>query len=398
MPTWDSFHAFLAAARRTDDEAARQQLVDELLLNRPAWPWIEGNRATFVFSKLGAHNVALNMDIIKADPPFAPMTNLQGTTLWYITLDFAADDLLDYMLAIDDPMTPLAAEKDIVGRVALHWRTDRLNPLTMHTAQMDVSVLRMSAARPFPDWAAMPHIPRGQVHEHTIDSPQLGFTGRKLWVYTPPGYENSGMVYPLLILHEGQWAAGPLQVPYIADALIKHQRMQPVVIAMEQSGSQENRIRDYVSNDRHYAHTLLELLPFVQTQYRIDSTHLGVGGVGVGAIGAAHAALKNPAVFTGLIMISPPLGKGVAEEQLAQYAARFRDAALLPRHIFQSVGRYEIRSRFYRPAQVLREVLEPRQDIYYQFAEIGSGHGLVAFKSVFPEALAWVFPGEAFVG
>jgi hypothetical protein len=31
----------------------------------------------------------------------------------------------------------------------------------------------------------------------------------------------------------------------------------------------------------------------------------------------------------------------------------------------------------------------------YKYAEIGSGHGLVGFKSIFPEALSWVFPGEA---
>jgi hypothetical protein len=96
-------------------------------------------------------------------------------------------------------------------------------------------------------------------------------------------------------------------------------------------------------------------------------------------------------------MISPPLGKGVAQEQLRLYIERFAEADLLPKRIFQSVGRYEIRSRFIKPAQVLRGVLEARRqqrgDIAYQFVEIGSGHGLVGFRSVFPEALAHAFPG-----
>ena len=115
MPNWNSFDAFLADAEQAADSQARQQLVDDLLTERQVWPWVEENQATFVFSKLGTKNVALNMDTIKGDPPFAPMTRLEGTALWYLTGEFAPDDLLDYMLAVDDPMTPLAAERDIVG-------------------------------------------------------------------------------------------------------------------------------------------------------------------------------------------------------------------------------------------------------------------------------------------
>ena len=60
------------------------------------------------------------------------------------------------------------------------------------------------------------------------------------------------MAYPLLIMQDGQWAVGPLQLPYIADALIKHRRMQPAVIAMMQSGNQDERNREYISNDKYY--------------------------------------------------------------------------------------------------------------------------------------------------
>jgi enterochelin esterase-like enzyme len=225
-----------------------------------------------------------------------------------------------------------------------------------------------------------------------MNSAQLGFSGRKLWVYTPPGYETSGLVYPMLILQDGQWAVGPLQVPQIADALIKHGRLEPLVIAMMQSGNQQERLQEYVISDRYYAFTLLELLPFIQTQYRIDSTNLGIGGVAVGAIAAAHAALKNPAVFERLMMISAPLGKGPDQEKLAQIVSRFQGARVLPKRIFQSVGRYEARARFIRPAENLSGLLQGRSGIDYRFVQAGSGHGLVGFKSILPEALAWAFP------
>ncbi|MEL7234824.1 MAG: hypothetical protein AAGK74_10030, partial [Chloroflexota bacterium] len=112
-------------------------------------------------------------------------------------------------------------------------------------------------------------------------------------------------------------------------------------------------------------------------------------------IAAADAALRNPAVFNTLIMLSPPLGKGPAQEKLSMYQERFSEARLLPRRIFHSVGRYEGIVRFLRPNVELAEVLMARTDIEYQFVETGSGHGLVTFRSMLPEALAWAFPGWA---
>lgn len=393
MPNWTTFESFLEEAQSAPLEN-RQSVVGQLLRERPAFPWIEGNSATFVYVAIEpVQNVAVNLDTLPGDPPFAPMENLEGTSFWYVTLNFEDDDLLDYMLAINDPMTPIAKETDIVGRINRYWRADPQNPIKMSTAQMNVSVLQMENARPFPDWTKMGRVERGEVFEHHFSSMQLRVQGRKLWVYTPPEYEGSGKVYPLLILQDGQWCAGPLQVPFIADALIKHRRMQPVVIAMLQSGDQRDRIKNYVSNDHYFAALQEELIPFIKTRYRIDSTNIGIGGVGPGAIAAAHASLKNPAVFSHLIMISPPLGRGPAQDQLKEYVGRFQRASLLPRRIFQSVGRYEARARFYLPGQLLNSILSQRGDIAYQYVEIGSGHGLVGFRSVLPEALSWAFPG-----
>lgn len=396
MPNWETFDAFLSEAQAAP-LTERQSLVDDLFAERKVFPWVEGNRATFVYNKQGASNVALNLDTIKSDPPFVPMEQLEGTDLFYLTYPFEQDDLLDYLIIVDDPMTPLAQEnpQQLTERVQRYWKTDSLNPAGMKTANLDVSVLKMPAARPFPDWSRMSGVTRGNTIEHSINSQQLEVVGRKVWVHTPPNYHDSGLIYPLLILQDGQWAIGPLQVPHIADALVKHGRMAPVIIAMVQSGTQPERLRDYVLRDTYYEFVMDELLPFLQTHYRIDSTNLGIGGASAGAIAAADAALQNPAVFNGLLMLSPPLGKGPAQEKLMLYNQIFEDARLLPRRIFQSVGRYEVTKRFLRPNLELADILDERTDIDYKFAELGSGHGLVAFRSILPEALAWVFPGWA---
>lgn len=394
MTNWPSFDAFLRDALNTSIEQ-RQPLVDGLLRQRASFPWVEGDKATFIYARPGAQRVAVNLDTIRRDPPFVQMENLAGTTLWYTTIQFQADDLLDYMIVIDDPMTPVTGDRNIVTRVKRFWHIDPYNPTRITTPQMSVSVLRMNEARPFPDWSKLQRVPPGKVEEYPVKSVQLNFSGRTCWVYTPDGYETGYEPLPLLILLDGEWAYGPLQTNHIADALIKHNRIQPMVVAMMQSGDQSTRDRAFTANDRHYQFLISELLPFVQTEYRIDPQRIGIGGVGMGAVAAAHASLKNPAVFSRSILLSPPLGDGKSSEELKQIIRRFDDAETLPKRIFQSVGRYEGAARFKQPARELRDILNRRgSETAYKYVEMGSGHSLVAFRSIMPEALAWAFPPE----
>lgn len=375
----------------------RQLLVDELLETQQPWPWVERDRATFAYDSWTAQSVALNIDIVNRDPPFEKMVRLEETSLWYFQRYFERDALVDYMFAVDDPGTPLAQEIDLMDRVGKFWLADPLNALSIRASQVDSSVLQMPRARPFPNWQSMAAVPRGRIYRHRFSSRQLGFEDRSLWVYTPPGYEaGDGRDYGLLMLMDGQWAMNMLEAPYIADALIKHGRMQPIIIAMLAAGSQSQRMIEYVGNDKHYAMIAAELLPYLQAEHRIDPLDLGLGGFGEGAVAAAYAALKNPSIFRHLIMISPPLGRGPALPLLKGFAQRFRDLPILPGRVFQSVGRYENDLRFYQPALALRGILERRMshdpDLVYQFVELGSGHSLAAFKSVLPEALAHAFP------
>lgn len=393
---WNSFIQFLCEIYQTPTDD-RQNLVDELLMTHDEWPWVERNKATFVYDSWTAKNVALNVDIIKRDPPFERMTRLDDTSLWYYQRFFERDALVDYMFAIDDPGTPLAQEVDLLDRVGRFWQADARNALSIRGNRVNTSVLQMPRARPFPSWAAMSAVARGRVYRHRFSSAQLGFDGRSLWVYTPPGYDaNDSRHYRLLVLMDGQWAMNALEVPFIADALIKHGRMEPIIIAMLASGSQSERAKEYVGNEKHYAMIAAELLPFLQAEHRIEPLDLGLGGLGEGAIATIHAALKNPAIFGHLILVSPPLGREPAVQLLKEFAQRFRDSPILPNRIFQSVGRYEQDLRFYQPALALRGILERRMthdpELDYRFVELGSGHSLAAFKSVMPEALAHVFP------
>ncbi|MEI7533096.1 MAG: alpha/beta hydrolase-fold protein [Verrucomicrobiae bacterium] len=79
-------------------------------------------------------------------------------------------------------------------------------------------------------------IPHGIVHVQRYTCDALG-TNRECWIYTPPGYEESGKNYPLLVLqHAGAdtqktWVAKG-RVDWLLDELIAVGRARPMVVLM----------------------------------------------------------------------------------------------------------------------------------------------------------------------
>jgi len=386
---WNSFIQFLCEVYQTPPQE-HQRLVDELLSTGDDWPWVERGKATFVYESTTAQHVALNIDIVNRDPPFEHMVQLEGTSLWYFQRYFERDALLDYMFAVDDPGTPLAQDLDLGRRVERYWRADARNTRSISSNQLRASVLQMPRARPFADWARMRAVPRGRVHMHKMHSAQMGFPSRSLWVYLPPGFSaGDGKRLRLLLVLDGQWAMHILQLPYIVDALIKHGKIQPIAVAMLASGTDDR------SSDRYYPMLTSELMPLLAAQHKLEPPALAIAGMSESALAAADVALKNPALYRYLLLLSPPLGAPQHRKLVQTIRQRLQDSPQLPRRIFQAVGRYENEQRFYQPALQLRDILQRRMqydaDLDYRFVELGSGHSLAAFKSILPEAIAHAF-------
>lgn len=79
-------------------------------------------------------------------------------------------------------------------------------------------------------------VPHGTVHGHLYQSQAFG-SPREISVYTPPGYETSTAVYPLLVLQHGSgdnqatWTAHG-KAHLILDNLIAAKQAQPMVVLM----------------------------------------------------------------------------------------------------------------------------------------------------------------------
>jgi enterochelin esterase-like enzyme len=82
-----------------------------------------------------------------------------------------------------------------------------------------------------------PNIPHGTVSHVWYPAPSLRMT-RRMYVYTPPGYENSTSRYPVLYLHPGgtsdedAWTSLG-RLPQILDGLIAQGKAKPMIVVMQ---------------------------------------------------------------------------------------------------------------------------------------------------------------------
>src|ERR1700746_340763 len=152
-------------------------------------------------------------------------------------------------------------------------------------------------------------VPRGQIHHHFYKSGIVG-DDRDFYVYTPPGYDSRGkQTYPVLYLLHGfsddasAWTAvGRANV--ILDNLIAQGKAKPMLIVMP-LGYGEPKIlepnsgafRDRALTDRNFDKfreaLLTEVIPRVESEYRVDKNRNARAIAGLSMCGSAS-------LFTGL--------------------------------------------------------------------------------------------------
>ncbi len=152
-------------------------------------------------------------------------------------------------------------------------------------------------------------VPHGQVHLHWYDSPRLKQT-RRLLVYTPPGYGDSGTTYPVLyLLHgcgddESAWTKVG-QVQHLADNLLAAGQAKPMVIVMPFGHDVLPDNPDFEDYDclRNLAAVEPEfwdgVLPYVESKYRVSTEpeQRAIAGLSMGGGQALRLGLTHPDQF-----------------------------------------------------------------------------------------------------
>jgi enterochelin esterase-like enzyme len=243
------------------------------------------------------------------DAPGNLMHRLDGTDVWYLTFRLRADLRCTYRLAVDDTDGSASEAEDWQERTA-DWFTDPLNPATftfpadefLGSDETVVSLIELPSA-PAQRWLARrADGDRGELVQSLHRSEVLD-NERRIWVYTPPGYQPNDEPYPLLVLFDGDTVRGPMPFPTILDNLINDARIPPMVAVLVDSLTQEVRNRELPCGAPFLEYLTDELLPWARSQYRIttDPARTIVAGQSHGGQAAAFAGLRRPDVFGNVI-------------------------------------------------------------------------------------------------
>jgi len=194
-------------------------------------------------------------------------------------------------------------------------------------------------------------VPHGAVAEVTYQSKALG-RARRMHVYTPPGYENGKLKYPVFYLLHGasdsddSWTSVG-RAGFILDNLIASGKAKPMIVVMPHGHTDRGGYRPQRQRDEFFQDFTGDIKPYIEAHYRLQPGRanraiagLSMGGYQTMNIGMAQLdQFAYIAVFSsGLISeFSParpaangpalPAGTGPAEWEKANAAMLNNEAA-----------------------------------------------------------------------
>ncbi len=167
---------------------------------------------------------------------------------------------------------------------------------------------------PFPgdDYYAVKDIPHGDIRTTRYYSAVTG-SWRRMYIYTPPGYNNTSEKYPVLyILHGGGedetgWATQG-KTDLILDNLIAEKKAKPMLVVMMDGNLGTGGIANFGEQSlRMFEDELKQaVMPFVEKNYRAetDKNKRALAGLSMGGLQTLYAGVRNTNLFSYLGVFS----------------------------------------------------------------------------------------------
>ena len=215
--------------------------------------------------------------------------------------------------------------------------------------------------------------PRVTIPGSEVRSLESSATGRSydFYVRLPEEYEQDwGMKYPILYVLDGQWDFKLLDSIYGG---LHYDEFVPamIIVGITYSGKDPDygalRAMDYTpvedlffpgsgEGPKFLAFFKDELIPFIESEYRVDSSQRVLMGSSFGGTFTLHAMFAEPGLFRGYVAGSPIVTFGSRDvfKQEAVYAASHHD---LPARLFLCVGGLE---EIAGPVEEFMQVLRQR--------------------------------------
>ena len=202
---------------------------------------------------------------------------------------------------------------------------------TFFAARKEVSGIEVPG--PDTDFLAIKDVPHGTMRTEWYHSKTTGQT-RRIFVYTPPGYDESGLRYPVLYLQHGYgedeagWGDQGRE-NFILDNLIAAHKAKPMIIVNEnglpgpefqppgppragEKPPQVTEVARYFMNDKYAKFDSIvssDLLSFIDATFRTlpDRDHRALAGLSMGGAQALRIGLTHLDKFAYLGSFSPAI-------------------------------------------------------------------------------------------
>jgi enterochelin esterase family protein len=184
-------------------------------------------------------------------------------------------------------------------------------------------------------------VPKGRTESLTIDDRQYN-RPRKIWVYTPPGYDAGKAAAPnrLIITFDGEDYIKDIPAPVILDNLLAAGKIYPTVQVFVDNS--EDRLGDLANHQKFADFVAKDLLPWVQSNYRVgkEPDKIVLAGYSAGGLAAAFVGFKYPNLFGNVFAQSGAFWRGNegASTPSEWVTEQYRTAAKLNQRFYLEVG------------------------------------------------------------
>jgi len=157
-----------------------------------------------------------------------------------------------------------------------------------------------------------PSIRAGTVEGFLLPSPH-DHRMRRVWVYTPPGYEASrDTAHRLVIAFDGPEYLDDIPLPLMLDTLLAAGKAPPCVAVLIDDSTFAARLDDLANRAWFADYLANDVVPWIQAHWRVthDPHRVLVTGSSAGGLAAAHVALKRPDRFGNVLSQSGAFWRG----------------------------------------------------------------------------------------
>lgn len=315
------------------------------------------------------------------------LTKLPGSDVWYLSWHIRSTlrGSYEFKLFHED-----GSETIVHDPLNHHLHPDDWQYVETREELKPTAILVLPDARELRWQEQREDVATGTLTEHQFESAILG-NSRKLWVYTPAGFDRDKGPYPYVLMFDGQKFHS---APTVLDNLIAAGAIPPVVcILVDQI---EIRNHELTCNPEFSRALVEELVPWARDAYNLSDRpdEAVITGRSFGGLCSAFTALHYPEVFGNVLMQSGSCWyEPVALEdyrrnpvqtiigntyQTPTLILEYLNAEPVPIRIYQEVGSQELGPPPAHPLQIdanrhFRDVVTAKgYDLHY--VEFNGGH------------------------